>query len=215
MMNGIIYVLVFTICTINLSCQTTQESTAGIAYTNTNRSANDSIVPNDLPDFANFTYPATKKWDAIKLVDGKSLATIGPDGKVNSMGYTLIANIKGELSKSESCSIVVLNVLTGGSAVVHIVYLFDTSKNSPRLIWSLASGDRADGGLRNIYFENSLVTLETYESRESQGDCCPKTYKKEIYFFNNDVPRLVKRVSNLPNPDHNAIFIGGNPLHSS
>lgn len=95
-------------------------------------------------------------------------------------------------------AIVVLKIETGGSAVPQIVYVFEWKGGRPELIWPFRTGDRADGGLKNIFGENSNLVVELYgQDRFLLGEtetgrigddleqlCCPTHFTRTIYKWN-------------------------------
>lgn len=160
-------------------------------------------------NFSNFSYPKTKEWEAIKLKNGKSLTSSNKSNNDGQMQYTIESEIYGVVSDVK-CVAVVLNVKTGGSAIVRLVYLFEVSKQEPKLIWSFVSGDRASGGLRNIYFKDSKFIIELYEDEDSLGDCCPMTYRIFFYILENNSIKKINEINKQPNSDKTAIYLGGN-----
>jgi hypothetical protein len=175
----------------------------------TNQSDKTAKYQDNSIDFSNFSFPPSQGWAKIKLVNGQQEARKSGSGKANSMGYSLVSEVNGDCSANKHCSIAVLSVQTGGSAIIHLVYIFDTSEVKPELIWLFESGDRADGGLRNVYLENSNLVLETYESENAKGDCCPQSYKSTIYQLEQKVFKAIDESSKIPNPNKNAMFVGG------
>src|SRR5437870_13403139 len=59
-------------------------------------------------------------------------------------------------------AVVVLKVETGGSAIPQIGYIFGWKNNQPQLLWMFRTGDRADGGLKDIRVENGELIIELY-----------------------------------------------------
>lgn len=194
------------ILAFGISCSTAQDSDIRTVRAPSNALMDRSMKKGRI-DFANFTFPAIKDWQAFSLVDGKSVPTRGADGKVDEMGYSLAA----QSATDEPWAFVVVKVETGGSAIVHLVYFFDLSEDRPKLEWSFVSGDRASGGLRNIYREGIDLVIETYESRDSRGDCCPITFERSVYSIENHAPRFIKKTTGIANPERNAAFLGGPP----
>src|SRR5205085_2818976 len=95
-------------------------------------------------------------------------------------------------------ALVVLKIETGGAAIPQIVYVFDWKDSKPALIWSFRTGDRADGGLKDLRAENGGLTVELYgqdrfllgsvETSIITGDeeqlCCPSYFTRTHYKWN-------------------------------
>jgi hypothetical protein len=163
-------------------------------------------------DFRNFSFPSPFEiGKVIELENGESLPERAADGLIKTMGYRLVALFEGDLTGDDRPeAIVVLGVLTGGSAAPHAIYVIDTSTKTPSFLWSFATGDRADGGLRNIRVSNRELVLEVYEPSDA-GDCCPKTYSSTRYRWAGNTFELIHRTGGLPNDKRSAIFFGTLP----
>ena len=95
-------------------------------------------------------------------------------------------------------AVVILKIETGGSAVPQLAYVFTWTEGKPELIWPFRTGDRADGGLKDIRAENGLLILELYgqdrfilgqtETGKITDDreqlCCPKYFTRSSYKWN-------------------------------
>jgi hypothetical protein len=159
----------------------------------------ETAAPIGKVDFANFTYPLPRGWQnaenkEVKLDDGKH-----PMSK-EKVGMMLLQVKYGDLTgDSEAEAIVVLGVITGGLTNLNIVYIVKQEGNSPRIIWTFETGDKGDGGLKDISAENGLLNLELYgkdryifkqkETLKIEDDydtpvCCPKWFTKTTYKWN-------------------------------
>jgi hypothetical protein len=101
-------------------------------------------------------------------------------------------------------ALVVIKIETGGSAIPQLVYLFAWKNNEPELIWHFRTGDRADGGLKNIRAENGEVVVELFgqdryivgelDTAKITGDeeqiCCPTHFTLSRYKWNGSNFRL-------------------------
>jgi hypothetical protein len=93
---------------------------------------------------------------------------------------------------------VILKIETGGSGLPQLVYIFTWKDGKPELLWPFSTGDRADGGLKDIRAENGLLVLELYgqdrfvlgqrETGKITDDeeqlCCPTFYTRSLYKWN-------------------------------
>lgn len=155
-------------------------------------------------DFRNFTYPLPRGWqdaDAgeLTLVDGKRRTT---EEKIG-MEYLSTKYFDATGDESDE-AFVILKIGTAGSAIPHIVYVFSWNEGKPELIWYFRTGDRADGGLKNIYPEDGDVVVELFgkdryifgemETLKITGDevqlCCPTHFTKTKYRWTNGSFRM-------------------------
>ncbi len=68
-------------------------------------------------------------------------------------------------------ALIVLSILTGGSAMANNLYVYTWDKNHPREIISFSAGDRADGGFRRMYAENGELIIELNAGDEKSPEC--------------------------------------------
>lgn len=155
-------------------------------------------------DFENFTYPLPRGWQdvdskEITLENGKRRLTEDRIG----MEYvtTKFFDITGD---GQDEALVILKVLTGSITIPQNIYIFEWKDNSPELLWNFRSGDRADGGLKNIYLENGELTIELFgrdryifgdmETSKIVGDeerlCCPTNWTKTAYKREGNIFKL-------------------------
>lgn len=155
-------------------------------------------------DFKNYTYPFPRGWqDAdsreFTLENGKR-----PVSK-EKVGVSYVTTLYGDATGDGADeAFVILKIDTGGSAIPQIVNVFSWKDDQPELIWQFRTGDRADGGLKNIWTENGSVIVELYgqdryilgenETNKITGDeepiSFPKFYTKTVYKWNGSAFRL-------------------------
>ncbi len=170
-------------------------------------------------DFRNFTYELPRGW---QNPDGTAEITLS-NGKIAPVSRQISENMADEekaAAKSqrrigmsyviakyfdvtgdgEDEAIVVLKVETGGSAIPQLVYVFSWKGNGPELIWPFRTGDRADGGLKDLRPENGELVVELYgqdrfilgqtETGKITGDeeqlCCPTSFTRTRYKWNGN-----------------------------
>lgn len=163
-------------------------------------------------DFRNFTYPLPRGWQdsdskEAELRDGKRPILIPEEkhSKDKRIGLSYLTTKFLDIdSDGKDEAVVILQVETGGAAMPHLVYIFKEKDGEPDLIWYFRTGDRADGGLKNIYMENGLLAIELYgqdryiigevETAKITGDeeqiCCPEYYTKSLYKWDGRFFRL-------------------------
>jgi hypothetical protein len=149
-------------------------------------------------DFQNFTYEWTPRWDDtqrkiknITLKDGEMDANILPDGRIGSLGFSLLNVTFGDLTGDNSEeAVVTLATDSGGNSMTHVVFTYTWANKTVKMLWVHETGDRAEGGLRNIYIVNGNLVIEQYdlertiingEEISTTGYCCPKTFTRLYY----------------------------------
>lgn len=121
-------------------------------------------------DFRNFSYQETEglhiprsRKRSFKLKDGLSPETRDKQGSVDEMGVQLNRVSYGDVTgDGQEEAIVTMSIVTGGSALPNIVYIYTLKGNKPRLLWAFDTGDRVDGGLRRVKAENGYLLVELY-----------------------------------------------------
>jgi hypothetical protein len=170
-------------------------------------------------DFRNFTFPLPRGWqhqdgDEITLVNGKLepkfkdiQEEMTPEEKAAAraerrigMSYVTTKYLDAD-NDGQDEAVVVLKVETGGNAVPQLVYVYTWKNDQPELLWNFRTGDRADGGLKDIRTENGEVVVELYgqdrfllgqaETSKITGDeeqlCCPTYFTRTRYKWNGRV----------------------------
>ena len=170
-------------------------------------------------DFKNYTYDLPRGWQnpdgtaEIKLTNGK-IAPISRDvnekmaddekadaKQQRRIGMSYVtAKYFDVTGDGVDEAVVVLKVETGGSAVPQLVYVFTWKVNAPELIWPFRTGDRADGGLKNVIADNGDLVVELYgqdrfllgqtETGRITDDleqlCCPTYFTRTVYKWNRN-----------------------------
>jgi hypothetical protein len=188
-------------------------------------------------DFRNFTYPLPRGWqhpdgDELTLANGKLDPKfknvdeeMSPEEKAESkaerrigMSYitTKFLDVTGDGQDEAS---VILKIETGGGAIPQLVYIYEWKDGKPELLWNFRTGDRADGGLKDLRVENGELVVELYgqdrfllgqtETGKITGDeeqlCCPTFFTRTSYKWNGknflmQKKRLTYSVENLSLP---------------
>jgi hypothetical protein len=167
-------------------------------------------------DFRNFTYPLPRGWqhqdgDRIVLTDGKLepkfrdiVEEMSDEEKSAAkaerrigMSY-VTTKFMDASADGQDDAVVILKIETGGAAIPQLVYVFEWKDNAPKLLWNFRTGDRADGGLKDIRVENGEAVVELYgqdrfilgqtETGKITGDeeqlCCPTFFTRTTYRWN-------------------------------
>lgn len=167
-------------------------------------------------DFKNHSYELPRGWEnadrsEIKLVNGR-VAPISTD-VTDNMSTEEKAGLKAQrriglsfvtikyldvTGDGEDEAVLVLKIETGGAAIPQVVYIFTWKDEKPELIWQFRTGDRADGGLKDIRLDAGEMLIEIYgqdrfilgqtETGKITGDeeqlCCPTFYTRTLYKWN-------------------------------
>jgi hypothetical protein len=159
-------------------------------------------VPADMPgpaasireaDFRNFRHVDQRI--AIRLADGAQ-PEVRQNGIVQKEGYYIdtvtYADVTGD-GREEA--LVLIEELTGGSATPHWVFIYADGARGPRRLWSFQTGDRATGGLKDVYAADGRLVVELYgkdrvpsdpgslegSDGTAQGLCCPTLFTRSRY----------------------------------
>lgn len=168
-------------------------------------------------DFANFTYPAKPVFsDARKsftLQNGKFKGR--EDDDPVGLVYLGYGDVTGD---GDEEAMAVLNISVRGSAIPYVTYIYTLKEAKPKLLWAFSTGDRADGGLRQVYAENGELVMELYgkgkiiggdlyaEDGMTGGDCCPTHFTRARYQWQGNRFQQKGKEEILSNP------VGGAPV---
>ena len=167
-------------------------------------------------DFQNFTYPLPRGWQTpdgsdLTLTDGRVVPVskfvsedMEDEEKIEAratrrigMSYvtTKYLDVTGD---GQDEAIVILKVETTGAAIPQLVYVYEWKDGGPLLLWNFRTGDRADGGLKDMRTENGDLVVELFgqdrfllgetETGKITGDeeqlCCPTYFTRTFYKWN-------------------------------
>ncbi len=168
-------------------------------------------------DFKNFTYPLPRGW---QHPDGSDLTLIS--GRLVPVPETFDEGMSNEEKAERRAArrigmsyvttkfldatgdgadeaFVILKVETAGAAIPQLVYVYEWKDDRPELLWNFRTGDRADGGLKDLRIEKGELIVELYgqdrfilgeiETGKITGDeeqlCCPTFFTRTAYKWNN------------------------------
>jgi hypothetical protein len=156
-------------------------------------------------DFKNYKYPLPRGWQdsdgkEVELVGGKRPMEMTEEVERIGLSYvtTKFFDVTGD---GQDDAFVILKIETGGAAIPQLVYVFQWKTDAPEMIWYFRTGDRADGGLKDIRAENGEVVIELFgqdryivgelDTAKVTGDeeqlCCPTYFTKSRYKWNGNV----------------------------
>jgi hypothetical protein len=157
-------------------------------------------------DFKNFSYPLPRGWQdsdgsEVELVGGKR--PMSEEEKKIGLTY-IAAKFFDATGDGQDEAFVILKIDTGGGAIPHLVYVFTWKDGQPELIWNFRTGDRADGGLKDIRAGNGETVIELFgqdryivgelDTSKITGDeeqlCCPTHFSQSRYKWNGSAFRL-------------------------
>jgi hypothetical protein len=169
-------------------------------------------------DFKNYTYELPRGWQnpdgtaEIALTNGHVAPYQGPatneemsdEEKAEirqrrriGMSY-VTTKFMDATGDGDDEAFVILKIETGGSGIPQLVYVFTWKNGRAELLWPFGTGDRADGGLKNIRVENGILIIELYgqdrfllgqsQTGKITGDeeqlCCPTYWTRSFYKWN-------------------------------
>lgn len=146
-------------------------------------------------DFANFSYPAKPIYHkrGFRLTDGgydghRLPPAIAPWGPAH---VSLVATASGDVTgDGNDDAIVVLTESVHGTAIPYYLYVYEMKGINPRLLLAVATGDRAEGGLKKAYAENGELVIELYGDGARVNEklydtnasaCCPSAFTRTRY----------------------------------
>lgn len=149
-------------------------------------------------DFKNYVYPLPHGWHDA---DGKEATLLNGGRRMSEdrIGLSYAATKFGDVTgDGEDEAFVILKIETAGSAIPQIVYIFTLLTDEPELIWYFRTGDRADGGLKDLRSEGGELVVELFgqdryilgevETSKITGDveqlCCPIFFTRTRYKWN-------------------------------
>lgn len=170
-------------------------------------------------DFRNYVYPLPIGWQGagikeITLENGKF-----PMSK-ESIGATYVGTKFGDVNgDGQEEAMVVIKIETGGSANPQVVYVFEWKDNEPKMISYFRTGDRADGGIKDLRAENGELVLQLYgqdryltgnlETMKITGDveqiCCPTYFTRTRYKWDGNVFKMQGKRETYSITDKNAL----------
>ena len=167
-------------------------------------------------DFKNWNYPLPRGWQNpdgsdLTLTNGKldpisADTDLGMDPEVAAaaksqrrIGASYVTTRFFDVTNDgQDEALVILKIETTGSAIPQIVYIYNFNEDKPQLIWYFRTGDRADGGLKDLRPENGELVVELFgqdrfllgetETAKITNDeeqiCCPTFFTRTRYKWN-------------------------------
>ena len=149
-------------------------------------------------DFENFGYPfpdEPKGRKRIRLRDGEQPPTqFSKHGIPHDIGYSLTDVSYGDLTGDGiEEAIITITLIHSGTGIPNYIYIYTPRPGRPALLWSFATGDRAEGGLQKVAAENGELVIELMgrnkvigtdlyaEDGHTGGNCCPDAFTRTRY----------------------------------
>ncbi len=195
--------LVFAILVATLAsvfCSTTTRR----GYQSAGQNSTHSVLPIPTPtpaspirsvDFDNVSYPNFPDYSDPNGRKKKYITLKPGEGGPNFINY---GDITGDGVED---AMVALGVDNHGSAIPDYVYIFTMENGKLKLIWEFETGDRADGGLRNVYADNGQLVIELFGKdrviggqlyKGDEGLCCPSSFTLTRYKWTGKQFQLVR-----------------------
>ncbi len=148
-------------------------------------------------DFKNFTYawqtpavgvPSSWKWlsqtqhGSIRLVNGRH--SFGEPGEPYPAYVEVLSTTYGSLAGTvrEEAAVDLL-YSTGGTAHWHYLYVYELADGSAKLLGTLRSGSRADGGLVKVEIQKNQLVLDFADTTRRRQDCCSEGWVRVRYVW--------------------------------
>jgi hypothetical protein len=167
-------------------------------------------------DFKNWTYPLPRGWQNpdgsdLTLVNGElkpvsADTDLGMDPEEAAAaksqrrigGSYVTTRYFDATGDGQDEALVIIKIETTGSAIPQVVYIYSYKDDKPELIWYFRTGDRADGGLKDLRPEYGQLVVELYgqdrfilgetETSKITNDeeqiCCPTFFTRSVYKWN-------------------------------
>lgn len=181
-----------------------------------------TAAPIGVFDFKNYKYPLPRGWQdsdgkEVELKDGSRPFEMTEE--IERIGLTYVTTKFLDLTgDGHDEAVVILKIETGGSAIPQLVYVFSWKTDAPELVWYFRTGDRADGGLKDVRAENGLAVVELFgqdryivgelDTAKITGDeeqlCCPTHYTRSRYKWNGTQFRIEGKRLTFQTADPNA-----------
>lgn len=165
-------------------------------------------------DFDNISYPNLPDYSDPRGYRKKRVTLKPGEGGPSHLNY---GDITGDGAEE---AMAVLPIENRGSAIPYYVYIFTLKAGKPTLLWDFKTGDRADGGLRQVYADNGELVIELFGKdrvigeelyRGDEGLCCPSSFTQARYKWTGKHFQQISREVQV-NPSGNASPIM--PLYS-
>jgi len=171
-------------------------------------------VPQASPTITPTKEPTPGQDSPIRRIDFKNFRYVGPDDYAESFtlkdgkkpfvfrkkdGISLIevkyADLTGD---GDEEAIITMGIQTGGSASHCLLFVYAMKNGKPQPLLKFITGDRADGGLKDIFQNNGELVVElfgvtnlvngswktTTPEDKKRGDCCPTLYTRTKFKWN-------------------------------
>ena len=166
-------------------------------------------------DFANFTYPSAphlptnRRKPTFTFHHGELTPERNKSGRITNwlvLGWVHYLDVTGD-GVDDAVADIVWH--TGGSAQPDLIYIYTMHQGRPKLLWTFQTGDRADGGLKDIRSENGHLVLELYgkdkilgrnlykDDGTNKGLCCPTIFTRTRYVWSGHRFRRVGNAERL------------------
>ena len=169
-------------------------------------------------DFRNFDYPGLDDTPrTLKVRDGKRPPKrrdwVGRPVDISlSVGDVTYGDVTGD---GQEDAIVDLCWETGGTAQLDVIYIYSMTKTKLRLLWAFETGDRADGGVKNVFARDGVLVIDLFGKDKiigtnlfasdgmNTGLCCPVVFTRTQYVLKGRRFRRIRSEVLPYNPETN------------
>ena len=137
-----------------------------VIFSNSNNKPVVKLPPIDIKkvDFKNFAYPELLTGTADKnfiLTNGQYRSKKSLSQRVYTLRKTYYFDITGD-EKDEAITLILAEGCGEGCDSHNLFYVYTVENNQLKLIWQIATGAEALGGLKSAAFKNKQIVLELF-----------------------------------------------------
>jgi len=118
----------------------------------------------------------------------------------SSLLSVVLTGTKSEIWKLKKVRCLNIYPWSGGNCSCDMVFIYTLQNKTPKLLWSFDTWDKADGGFKRAYAENSELIVELFGDDKFENDewefdfpkgkvigyCCPTAYTKIRFKWNGE-----------------------------
>lgn len=139
-------------------------------------------------DFKNFTFKPFclgEEPREVRVSDGEYFEEKEVDGYTERFFFNATVEGYGDVDGDGREEVLINSICnTGGTGNFSEGFVYTMRQGKPFLLARIEGGDRAFGGIREISFENGIITVDRNAPGEMGGACCAEEAIKTLYKWN-------------------------------